>query len=945
MLNSLSKKIAPFLRNLFHLHKGEEFNAILFTSLAFLWSFAASSIVTVSISMFIANVGASHLPSVYIWNACFQFLLALIQIYLMRHFSLSFLFQGQLALGGFAFLTCSFLFLEREHGHASDFLWFVVATFSTMFLIVIKNGFWNFIDQFHTLNQAKRFYSLPNAAIILGLALGGGLFIQYGFSILQVKGVFFVSTLLILCAFLLSIFIQSKIDVLRDDNLEQQPGIDKVSVKDTFFSILRSPFTLFFIADCLFVQFTEQITEFSYLDTFQKSFGMSPDTSLIVGNENPLTSFLGKVKGWTYLGALVVGGFFFSRMIKKFGVDLFIPTFEICYLAVFILWMFTDSLEIAILGLIVTEGISYSIDDNFQNLLLRAVPNKTQSTLRILTASFFEPIGMLIAGGLLALSLNSKILGLICSAASVVAVMFVRHYYSQAIFKNLIDNALHFEKNSLETINNLPSKQKKNFTKKFLEDFSNYPSSSQLLICELFIKIADETDLVHLVNLASNTFDNTNKEKLLLLLENTEFSATEAILESLDKWKELPGCSLQLQQRIHLYLAKLGLLHPNKVLADLESPYPLIKGAAILVLRHSVANINTQELMSHHTLAQKHLQQLLDSPEEPDVCLGLQILCLERQSIPITTLLPYLKNSSLSIARHGAKVLACTAAPNQKNLTTSLIEIFSSRKDSLFRLDCLQALSKTFSSTYTIDLLLACEHILPKERRFVEKILFNQGRKAVPHLLSFTIKPSYSPQLRLISCRVLGRLAPHLVRQHLHEIISKEVEKGLFYYYHFHTLEDSSLKENLNLLKSTLLSGFHNTIDFLIQLLGITGSVEDSEVLLRSLKSVYSKVHSQAIETLEKSCDPKIFQLLEILLDLHPNLEKLKSITSQELTSQGTFEILQVLSSSPLVVDRVTAATITSSLKLPQWKESLKNNMIESEEVYYQFGYEILNYE
>ena len=109
------------------------------------------------------------------------------------------------------------------------------------------------------------------------------------------------------------------------------------------------------------------------------------------------------------------------------------------------------------------------------------------------------------------------------------------------------------------------------------------------------------------------------------------------------------------------------------------------------------------------------------------------------------------------------------------------------------------------------------------------------------------------------------------------------------------------------------MTGYHSVIDFIIQLLGVAGEIEDSELLSRSMRSSNPKVRSQVIETLERTCDTSLFRLLQGLVDEVPLQVKLRSYPKQPHTLE---QLLNHLRSSPSLVDQIAAAAVSSSLQL-----------------------------
>src|SRR5205085_2221289 len=110
---------------------------------------------------------------------------------------------------------------------------------------------------------------------------------------------------------------------------------------------------------------------------------------------------------------------------------------------------------------------------------------------------------------------------------------------------------------------------------------------------------------------------------------------------------------------------------------------------------------------------------------------------------------------------------------------------------------------------------------------------------------------------------ILGKLSLRELRAHVPSLIKQEIKRAYFYFYHAHTIPKEMEGYDLSILENTLQTGQEAIVDFITQILGIAGSLEDSEILSITLKSKNRKIRAQALETVEKTCDPKIFSLLE----------------------------------------------------------------------------------
>jgi hypothetical protein len=301
-----------------------------------------------------------------------------------------------------------------------------------------------------------------------------------------------------------------------------------------------------------------------------------------------------------------------------------------------------------------------------------------------------------------------------------------------------------------------------------------------------------------------------------------------------------------------------------------------------------------------------------------------------------------LKHPSPRVLRAAMLSIAELADAEDKVHIQLLLSQLSQTSDHQTRMACLRAIAKMCDSTHVRDIILSSLHFRPNERRLTEAIIIAMGLRTVPTLLIITKDQSLHDRCRMIAGRILGRLALPQLQANLYSVISTEIERAYFYFYHYQTIQKDNPDNDLQILKDGLLSGYHSVIDFIIQLLGVAGSVEDVELLARSLRSHNQKIHSQAVETLERSCPRRIFNLLEPLVGDRPDEEKIKVYFKGGRTPMTLAELLDHLQESPALVDQIISATLKAQLHLSGWQKSLRIQMETNDEIFHHFAYELL---
>ena len=216
------------------------------------------------------------------------------------------------------------------------------------------------------------------------------------------------------------------------------------------------------------------------------------------------------------------------------------------------------------------------------------------------------------------------------------------------------------------------------------------------------------------------------------------------------------------------------------------------------------------------------------------------------------------------------------------------------------------------------------------------------GLRTVPSLLSMIKNPAIPDRCRLLAGQILGRLALPQLRANLSDIIRQEIERAYFYFYHYHTIQILNPEIDLSMLKDVLITGYHSVLDFIIQLLGVAGEVEDEELLSQSLRSRNPKVRSQVVEALEKTCEPSIFRLLQPLVDDIPYEEKIRHYVKSH-QPWSLISLLDKMSESSAQIDQIIAAAMKYHLDLPNWRASLRQQMSKQDEIFHHFAYELLD--
>lgn len=923
--------LLKIFHKVFGLYSGEGTQALRFARLAAFWAFGSSCLDTLSDGLFLEKVGADSLPTIYLSIAIGMIAMSSLVLYSLRITSAYRILCTAMVLGICICLGASLLI----SGQPPDWVWYAIKIASRMFFAVMIACTWTFTDQYHDLQDAKRVYSLYSAAYFFGTILSGTainlLLDTIGFS-----GLLLTAAGSVGCALFQASRIVRNTKAIHDDTTEGVFSGSRGSIASVVQLILRSRFALTLLSLSLFIQLLWTTTEFNYMESMTAHFRYEPS-----GGE--IAEFLGKCRATISFCNILVGIFLYSRFVRRAGLQNAVLLTPLFYVAIYSIWVWHDSMALAVLGLVAVDGVLFTVEDNCFNLLSNAVPTKLKSRVRIINDSFFEPIGMLLSSLLLfCVESGSKWLGFILALIALTLTVVLRAIYSQSILMNLKDNAVHFERTLRGWFSSWTKREQKEVKKDILQSLQpNQSEEIQLLAIESLFQLGE--GLAQVLATAKR-LGTVSKIQFLKLLDGSPFGHDARIIEMIDTWTD-ENESPELAKWANLYLAKRGLHHPEKAEDDLDDPDLFLRGAAILTMKKSLANQSLDYAALNRTIAAKKLDLMLKSERIDEISMGLDILAEESHFEAAERALPFLSHEAVLVKRAAARCVARLADKKLTRHAPRLIEELEAARDNQFRLSILDALGKIADSTTTKEILLASVHFRPNERRRTEEIIIQMGLKIVPLLLGLTKDIALPERARILAGKILGRLALPQLQANLIDILDIEIERAYFYFYFGHTIQKQYPLYDLEMLQSALLTGYQSVIDFIIHLLGAAGSLEDPGLLVRALHSRNAKIHSHAVESLEKTCDLRIFRLIAPLVDDLPLEEKMAAC----LRWQGDYpkltlsELLGKLEQSTSLFDKIVAIRLKAKLQMPHWRQQLREQMKHSDETFHQFAYELLD--
>ena len=481
-----NKELQTFIRKIIGIFPGEEKNVFKFIRLATIWAMGSSIAETLSIGLFTENIGANALPVMYIITSLCLIAVSCLYVYFLKYFSPYKIMLTTMFVAAIVYSSIALTFFTT----LPKWFWYFVQIFSYSFGSALLACFWMFVDQYHDLQDAKRIYGIYNAAYFFGFIISGTL-INFAYERLGPAFLFFVVVLCLIQSIIDARNIFKKVPAMEDDVADDFFSGSKRTFAAMFAEFYKSPFTIYVIAVSLIVKLLRTFTEYGYLDYLEKTFIANPEIL-----SYSITEFLARCKAIISAANIIIGMFFYRRLISRVGLSNLILLPPIYFMGLYSQWMIYETLAIAILGIFAIECILYTIEDNNFNLLITASPKKLKGILRIINDSFFEPIGMLLSAFfLLLLKSEHKILGLIFSILFISFSLVVKYLYPKAIFKTLKENKVRFERDIKYWLYKLTKRDQKTTITALFKFLNSDNENTKLLAFQTLLNFNSKTIL------------------------------------------------------------------------------------------------------------------------------------------------------------------------------------------------------------------------------------------------------------------------------------------------------------------------------------------------------------------------------------------------------------------------------------------------------------------
>lgn len=921
-----------FIRKVFGIFPGEEKNVFRFIKLATVWAIGSCIAETLAVGLFTEKVGAAFLPNTYLMMAITMISVACLYIYLLRFFSPYKIMIVTMTIAAITYAGISLVLFTTP----PKWFWYFLRVFSHTFESSLIACFWMFLDQYHDLQDAKRLFGVYNAAYFLGYIISGTL-INLTYEILGPAVLFSIIVFTMIQCIYQARKITKTVPVTEDAATEDYFSGGKKTFSMIVQEFYKSPYIMFVVVMSLVVQLLRTCTEYSYLESLEKVF---TSTSKAI-SDNTIPEFLGKCKAIISFANIIIGMFFYRNLVMRLGVTNLLIIPPVYFMTLYSEWSIYETLTIAILGIIAVECILFTLEDNNFNLIINAAPAKLRGILRLINDSFFEPIGMLISAIFLLVFTNqNKLLGLSLSFIFICLSLIVRSFYPKSILKALKENAIQFNTKTIDWMQKLSFKEKKETKRDLLEALDSQTESIKLLALKTLFEFNDKK-LLEKMLLCISCLSTSSKLQAIDLLEESIFSNDAKVIDFINDLKKF-STEEEIIKKSHLYLAKQGLIHPEKAKLDLDSKDLLLRASAIISLKYFKSNDPQINPALNRTIAQKELQLLFNFNNIDEICMGLEILSFDDSDEAVQMAIKYLSHEELRIKQKAAEALSKITDKSDSKYAPQIIDEIKETTDNNFRLNCIKALGQINDSTTIKDIIKLSIHLRPIAKREIEEIIIKMGLKTVPILTSLIKDTALNERARIITAKILAKLSLAQLKNNLIDIVNIEIEKAYFYYYWANTIQNKYPLYDLSLLQNALHTAYQSIIDFIVHITAEASLIEDCELIVKALHTKTTKAHAHAIETLEKNIEKSLFTKIKPLIDDIPLEYQLQHCSKYIDTTLSLKELLDKLENSHLFFDKIIAAHLKAQLQMPNWQQSLREQIKKSDESFHQFTYELL---
>lgn len=827
-------------------YSGEGPQIVFFTILAVLMQAGVSIGLSVADSLFLTRVGPDQLPVVYVLTPAAMFVLVPLLSFLTSRIGMNRVFDlVQVLIAAFGFL----FFLLLSVGPDSLNIYYLIRLYSYIWLVSLYTVYWNYLDSYFQILDAKRLFPIFGGGLAIGSGLGGAV-VSLLSSYIPLSVFFLIWSGIAGASLFAGIVIRKKFRVIESEETSEESFIQLTS--QVIGHARKSSYVILINILLLLTLVLATFAEFQYLGVF--TAGRS---------EQEIASLYGELFVYVNIFNLFVAFFLFNKLVVRLGVKNTLLIQPFIFLFAFSFFYFFGGFTAAVFAFVAYHGFMQSFDNNNWNFLFNAVSSEARKQVRTFTEGLMDPVATAFAGSMLILfsvSTDTEWLKIASIAVSVVHIgiaLSVRLKYPQAMQKNLQKQWLDFSLSQDEIQNR--------FTETDLDFFqmSAVNKNEKQAVTSLYFLSASRKPaaLEGLITLYERGLNEQELQKVLvrILDGDDSFVVQRAVMWSQEA--ELPLSVLR-------ELGSHALLPSRRVLPFLTQENPQARQTAVVTLW------NSREILDNF-LGLDELRSLLEA-DRSDRLAAIQALGYTRNETYAHYLATVIRDGDPELRLTAVESMVRLAGPSSSRLIPVLLELLKSGSETEAGL-ALEGLGKIADAESVAPMLSLASSMRPADKRKIELIAQSIGLKSVPALVAVLGDRNQSHQARSLAARTLARLSFAQLELMVADIAKHEIQKA---YDNLHRSEILSSSGSGNTDSGKLLIGYYHSnykevCNFILEILALAGRVPNYEQIASALQSGNARLIGDSVEMLEQNVSYRVFRNLLPLVDSRTTRERL----------------------------------------------------------------------
>jgi len=843
------------LGKLLRIREGEGAKVLQFATMAALMEAGVAVGVSAADSLFLTHVGADKLPVIYLITPLMMLLYIPVFSYLMGRYGIDRLVNLTLAalfLGGVVFgLALTSRFMLPDVLWKNNLIYYLVKLYAVLWSVGLYTLLWSFIDAYFDILDAKRLFSSLSGGSAFGAMLGGAL-VTLSIRFMDVAHLLTLWAVLALATFPVVMRLRRRWSKIPSDDGETGDAKASLGAQTRLIveAVRHSRYVhLLFLVFVTMLLLTT-VCEYQCMKVFEEG-----------RDEVQVAALFGRFYIWVNLFNLLVNFLLFNRLVILIGVRNTAMIQPIIYTLAFSFFVLRYGFGAAAFGFFAYQGFLTSIEFNNQNFLFNALPQRGKASIRTFIEGIGEPLATAVAGFFLLLSAprlspeSISLVGLSGSAVLFCLVLGLRSAYVRAMLINLKTRWLDFSRPPLwRTLRADPRERG------ILERAARSGVRSRALPAIAMIRETDhETALDALLSFldqASEEDQRAAAPQLAALLKKEDSEIFRRVL----LW--LKQTRARLSPSILTELGRYDLLSPEEVDSLARADSPDARAAAAVALWNSWKPEDNLRGM-------RLIHDLMQGPGDERLA-AIGTIGKSEHPRYAHFLARYLGDPSSRIRRQALAAMSDLIDEESDRLLSEFLLVIR-QGDHAERLIGLEVLSKIRNAHCTRPLVLMSHLLTPFERRRARSVLIEIGLESIPSLTSVLEDPRCPIVGKSMAARTLARLAFAQWESLAPNMIDREIRNAYDLLCARRVLaQHMSDSPPLEVLARFFKDKHAATVNFILEMLTISGRLPDFEMMASSLQSSNPKSRANAIETIEQGCTRRVFALLLPLIDARP---------------------------------------------------------------------------